>query len=60
MLINKANVDIGLWTVISCTTVSYPGPWEQIHMLLLGRSMLVNVDVEKGRFAELWDVVHVP
>ena len=52
--------DLGLWTVISCSSVLYPGPWEQLHMLLLSRSMLVNVEVEKGRFRELWDVVCSP
>lgn len=56
----KGAPEAGLWTVVSLEIKRYPGPWEQLHMLLLGRSMLKELDVEKGSFLEQWDVVHNP
>lgn len=50
--------ETGLWTVISSDVTSYPGPWHQLHMTLLGRSQLTRVETDSVDFAEKWDVVH--
>jgi len=58
MLVSRRAPDTGLWTVIASRLVEYPGPWDQLEMLLLNRSMLMTVEVEYSDFVRDWQVFH--
>ncbi len=60
LLSSKRAPEAGLWTVIAMRVTQYPGPWEQLQLLLLNRSTLTSLDIEMGDLYERWDVIATP